>query len=140
MIFRRPSTFCPSRNHPRHRFHQRLVEVDRTSALVASTTCLLHRPYLWMSKMSCWVDSGSIRCWYLSKTDYSTARCQKTADKTRSLMLGDSYHHFPTVSLDRRTTGGEVLRFHPPKNSRSRQNSEVEEEVASVASPAMIRA
>jgi len=134
--------FCPRHSSPRRRFHQQLVEADRTSALVASTTCPLHRPYLWMSTMSYWVGLGSSRCWYLSKTDYSAVRCQKTVDKTRSLMPGESYHHSPTASLVLRTRGGEVLHSHPPKSfhSHCRQGSEVGEGVGPAASQVETRA
>ena len=143
MFLWRQSISCPTGgyNRLRRRFRQRLVEVDRTSALVASTICLLHRPYLWMSTMSYWVGLGSSRCWCSSRTDYSTDRCQqKTADKTRSLMSGDSYHHFPTASSVRRTKGGGAVRFHPRKSSHSQQNSEAEEEVASAVFRVTIRA
>lgn len=142
MFLWRQSISCPTGgyNRLRRRFRQRLVEVDRTSALVASTTCLLHRPYLWMSTMSYWGGSGSSRCWYWSKTGYSTAHCQRMADKTRSLTSGDSYHHPPTVSLVQKTRDGGVLHSHLPKSSRSQQNSEAEEEAAPATSPATIRA
>jgi len=112
--------FCPRHSSPRRRFHQQL----------------------WMSTMSYWVGLGSSRCWYLSKTDYSAVRCQKTVDKTRSLMSGDSYHHFPTESLVLRTRGGEVLHSHPPKSfhSHCRQGSEVGEGVGPAASQVETRA
>jgi hypothetical protein len=140
IFWRHRPIFCPRSNCLRRGFQQQLVEADRTSVLVVSTTCPLHQPYLLTPTMSYWVGLGDNHCWCWSRTDCSTVRCRRTAGKTDSLTSGDSYHHSPTESLVQRTRGGGVLHSHRPKSSHSQQSSRAEEGVATATSQVMIRA